>query len=186
MDMKKICLALIGAESEAEVDKILASVPEMNDPNNWLPLDRRETNYNVTTNQSASGPKAATELMTNMVDALLLKQARIKGIDPRATGAPETMYGAVERFFGLKGGRMINVDDADWLSDFAAKNLVVGITGARSKSEGFPCYTFADNGEGQNPEEFEDTFLSLSKGNKKDIRFVQGKFNMGSSGVLRA
>ena len=69
-------------------------------------------------------------------------------------------------------------------SDFAAKNLVVGITGARSKSEGFPCYTFADNGEGQNPEEFEDTFLSLSKGNKKDIRFVQGKFNMGSSGVL--
>ena len=28
------------------------------------------------------------------------------------------------------------------------------------------------------------TFLSLSKGNKSDIPFVQGKYNMGSSGVL--
>ncbi len=41
------------------------------------------------------------------------------------------------------------------------------------------------NGEGQNPTDFEDTFLSLSTGNKKNIAFVQGKFNMGSSGVLR-
>jgi hypothetical protein len=183
VDMKKICLALINAESEEAVDAILASIPEMKDPKNWVPLDRRETNYNVTTNQQASGPKAATELMTNMVDAVLLKHARMKGLDPRGKGAPDTMYEAVERFFGLKGGRMIN-ESNQWLSDFAAKNLIVGISGARSKREGFPCYTFADNGEGQNAEEFEDTFLSLSKGNKKDIRFVQGKFNMGSSGVL--
>ena len=37
---------------------------------------------------------------------------------------------------------------------------------------------------GQSPEVFESTFLSLSSGNKKDIPFVQGKYNMGSSGVL--
>src|SRR5260370_1430338 len=30
----------------------------------------------------------------------------------------------------------------------------------------------------------ESTFLSLSTGNKKDIPVVQGKYNMGSSGVL--
>jgi hypothetical protein len=183
MDMKKICLALIAAESEEQVDEILAGIPEMNDAKNWVPLDRRETNYNVTTNQQASGPKAATELMTNMVDAILLKHARMKGIDPRSSTAPETMHDAVEQFFGLKGGRMIN-EDRKWLADFASKNLVVGITGARTKAKGFPCYTFADNGEGQDADEFDDTFLSLSKGNKKDIHFVQGKFNMGSSGVL--
>jgi expansin (peptidoglycan-binding protein) len=66
MDMKKVCLAVIGAESENEVATILGSTPEMLEPNNWVPLDRRETNHNVTTNQQAYGPKAASELMTNM------------------------------------------------------------------------------------------------------------------------
>jgi len=51
--------------------------------------------------------------------------------------------------------------------------------------EGLPCFTFIDNGEGQTPEYFPNTFLSLSAGTKKTIPFVQGKFNMGSSGVLR-
>jgi hypothetical protein len=41
-----------------------------------------------------------------------------------------------------------------------------------------------DNGEGQHPRDFKTTFLSLSTDNKKDIPFVQGKYNMGSSGVL--
>ena len=184
MNSKDICLKLLDAQSEQEVNAIIASVPEMNDPKNWTPLDRRETNYNVTTNQQASGPKAATELMTNMVDAILLKEARKANIDPKAADAPQSMYAAVAKFFNLKGGRMLNADSAKWLSDFGSKNLVVGITGARKKSEGLPCYTFADNGEGQNADEFEDTFLSLSSGNKKDVPFVQGKFNMGSSGVL--
>lgn len=177
-------LALLAAENEAAVQAIIVASPFLSDPQNWLPLDGRETNYNVTTNQQTSGPKAATELMTNMVDAMLLKACREKGIDPRdAAKAPQTMHTAVERFFGYKGGKLLNADENE-LRDFASKNLVVGVTGARTKTDGYPCYTFADNGEGQDGDSFEDTFLSLSKGNKKDIPFVQGKFNMGSSGVL--
>lgn len=184
-DAGAVVRELLAAESEADVQAIVESRSELSDPRNWLPLDGRETNYNVTTNQQASGPKAATELMTNMVDAMLLKACRLKGIDPRDTRkAPQTMHEAVEKFFGYKGGKLVNADSDLALSDFASKNLLVGITGARTKADGYPCYTFADNGEGQTPENFEDTFLSLSKGNKKDIPFVQGKFNMGSSGVL--
>jgi hypothetical protein len=41
-----------------------------------------------------------------------------------------------------------------------------------------------DNGEGQGPDRFEETFLSLVSGNKKNIHFVQGKYNMGGSGAL--
>ncbi|RYE37718.1 MAG: hypothetical protein EOP48_28260, partial [Sphingobacteriales bacterium] len=41
-----------------------------------------------------------------------------------------------------------------------------------------------DNGEGQHPERFEDTFLSLMRGNKNEIHFVQGKYNMGGSGAI--
>ena len=41
-----------------------------------------------------------------------------------------------------------------------------------------------DNGEGQRPENFESSFLSLLRGNKNDILFVQGKYNMGGSGAI--
>ena len=40
-------------------------------------------------------------------------------------------------------------------------------------------------GEGQTPERMPDTFLSLTKSNKLRIPFVQGKFNMGGTGRLR-
>jgi len=41
-----------------------------------------------------------------------------------------------------------------------------------------------DNGEGQHPQDFPDTFLSLLRGNKNDIKFVQGKYNMGGAGAI--
>jgi hypothetical protein len=115
-----------------------------------------------------------------------MKQAYQKGIDPRGKTAPRTMYQAVDKLIKpLRGGKLVNLDPSDpWLRDFAQKNLVIGVTGAKSLRTGLPCYTFVDNGEGQRPEEFERTFLSLSEGNKKNIPFVQGKYNMGSSGVL--
>ena len=124
--------------------------------------------------------------MTNMVDAVLMKHALRKGIDPRGKNAPATMHEAVDTLIKkLRGGKLTSLESKDpWLRSFAQSNLVIGVTGARSKRKGLPCYTFVDNGEGQHPEDFENTFLSLSTGNKKDIPFVQGKYNMGSSGVL--
>ncbi len=187
MDGRRVCLSLLAAESETDVQAVIDSTPYMSVPDNWKPLDNRETNFNVTSNQASDGGKALTELMTNMVDAVLTKHAYLKGIDPRGKDAPPTMYEAVDRLIkNLRGGRLVNLDPKDpWLRDFAQKNLIIGITGAKTKKEGLPCYTFVDNGEGQNPEDFGDTFLSLSAGNKKSIPFVQGKYNMGSSGVLR-
>lgn len=121
-----------------------------------------------------------------MVDAVLMKHALLKGIDPRGKDAPRTMHQAVDVLIKpLHGGKLTNLDPNDpWLRQFAQSNLVIGVTGARTRRTGLPCYTFVDNGEGQNPAVFESTFLSLSSGNKSDIPFVQGKYNMGSSGVL--
>jgi hypothetical protein len=185
-DTKELCLRFLYAESEQAVQKILESVPEMASSRNWRPLDRRETNFNITSNQASDGGKALTELMTNMVDAVLLKCARMKNVDPLGKHVPKTMYDAVDKFVkNLRGGKLVNLEPNDpWLRDFAQKNLLIGITGAKSARAGLPCYTFVDNGEGQSPGDFENTFLSLSSGNKKDIPFVQGKYNMGSSGVL--
>lgn len=188
MDSKAICLALLAAESEEAVQKIIDSVPEMCDLTNWGAIDARESNFNVVTNQASTGGKAATELMTNMVDAILTRQAYEQGIDPKnRKEAPRSMYEAVDRLVvNLRGGKLVNADET-WLKDFASKNLIVGISGSREttrKSPEWPCYTFADNGEGQHPADFKNTFLSLSARNKSDIPFVQGKYNMGSSGVL--
>ncbi len=185
-DPRALCRRLLDAESENEVLAVIDSVPEMTSQKNWRPLDGRETNFNITSNQASDGGKALTELMTNMVDAVLMKHALKKGIDPRGKKAPATMHEAVDKLIkNLRGGKLTSLDAKDdWLRSFAQSNLIIGVTGARSKRKGLPCYTFVDNGEGQEPEKFVDTFLSLSTGNKKDIPFVQGKYNMGSSGVL--
>ncbi|MBP0496016.1 hypothetical protein [Roseomonas indoligenes] len=186
IDSKALCLSLLAAESEAEIQAIIEGDLLLRDPSHWKPLDGRETNFNVMSNQASDGGKALTELMTNMVDAVLMRHAYEKGIDPKGPAAPKTMYEAIDRLIKpLRGGKLVNLDPRDpWLRDFAQKNLVIGVTGAKSKKEGLPCYTFADNGEGQQPQDFERTFLSLKEGNKASIQFVQGKYNMGSSGVL--
>ena len=185
-DSETTCLTLLDCNSENEVESIVRSTPAMSDCA-WKPLDRRETNFNITSNQASDGGKALTELMTNMVDAVLLKYAHEKHIDPKGASAPQTMYSAVETLIDIKhlrGGRLVDADDESSLRAFALEHLIIGVTGGSTKKEGFPCFTFIDNGEGQHPEHFEETFLSLSAGNKKDIPFVQGKYNMGSSGVL--
>jgi hypothetical protein len=60
-------------------------------------------------------------------------------------------------------------------------NICVVSTGSKTN----PCYSIIDKGEGQIPEKFQDTFLSLGKSNKLRIPFVQGKFNQGGTGVLQ-
>lgn len=177
---------MLECEGEDSVQVIVEGTPFLSNARNWRCLDDRETNFNVTSNQASDGGKALTELMTNMVDATLMKHALQQKVPLRGKGAPQTMYAAVDKLIkNLRGGKLVNLEPRDpWLRDFAQKNLVIGITGAKNKDEGLPCYTFVDNGEGQQPEDFPGTFLSLSAGTKKSIPFVQGKFNMGSSGVL--
>ena len=192
MDSYDVCRELLRAESEEAVQKIVRSVPEMKDSNNWQPIDNKLNNFSTISNQASNSPKALTELMTNMVDAVLMKKCYEGDIDPYGKDAPQTMYEAVERFVmeqdqvRIRGGKLANMDPKDpFLSEFAIKNLVVGITGAKTEKDGRPCYTFVDNGEGQTGDTFESTFLSLSGIHKSRIPFVQGKYSMGSSGVLQ-
>ena len=57
-------------------------------------------------------------------------------------------------------------------------------TGNRPE-DGYASYSVFDFGEGQTPRKMPSTFLSISEKNKIKIPFVQGQFNMGSTGVLR-
>ena len=175
-------MALLRAESEEEVSRVLDEAETSAGAISWGLLDDRETNFNVVTNQASTGAKALTELCTNMVDAILLRHAYEAGIDPTSDAAPQSVTEAVRELVHLSGapsGILAEVDDPKYLREYAESNLVIGVTGV-----GDPCFTFVDAGEGQRPEDFEDTFLSLSSGRKSKIPFVQGKYNMGSAGVL--
>src|SRR5256714_15453560 len=125
MRSKEICFQLLTAESEKEIQRIIEGTPELKKASNWRPLDNRETNFNVTSNQASDGGKALTELMTNMVDAVLMKYAYLKGIDPRGPLAPSSMYEAVDTLVKrMRGGKLVNLGAGDpWLRDFAQKNL---------------------------------------------------------------
>ena len=180
---KNLGLRLLAADTEAEVQSIIDGDAAMCDDSNWHPLDGRDTNFNVVGNQSSNGGKAATELMTNMVDAILTRRCLEENIDPKSEKAPRTMYRAVDKFIRQMSGGKIIREDMKWVRDYARENLVIGVTGGRKRGIR-PSYTFCDNGEGQNPQEFPRTFLSLTAKNKSEIPFVQGKYNMGSSGVL--
>ncbi len=66
----------------------------------------------------------------------------------------------------------------------AEKSVLIGIKRTGRKNDLCPNYTIVDFGEGQNHGDFEKTFLSLGEKNKEGIPFVQGRFNMGSTGSI--
>ncbi|MCL8001031.1 hypothetical protein M8994_22830, partial [Brucella sp. 21LCYQ03] len=138
-------------------------------------LSGNENNYGVIENQQASPIAALIEKITNSIDATLMRRCYEANIDPKSDDAPKTMEEARERFFphyknwDLTGPRKSQ-----------AKNIQILADGPKLNSS----LTIYDNGEGQHPKDLEDTFLSLLRGNKNEIHFVQGKYNMGGSGAI--
>ena len=89
------------------------------------------------------------------------------------------MEQAAEQFFNIpKGdiGELLNKDRAQMARD----NIQIIATGNGDK----PDLMIYDYGEGQHPDNFKNTFLSIANNNKTDIPFVQGKYNMGSTGAV--
>lgn len=186
MNSDELCFAILRADTEEVVSQILDDHLESVGQVDWHPIDARESNFNVVTNQAATGGKALTELCTNMVDAILLRRAYERGIEPESPNAPQSVIAAVKDLVRLKGapsGILAEVDDVRYLKEFSEEHLVIGVTGQSGRGTK-PSFTFVDAGEGQHGADFRDTFLSLSSGRKSKIPFVQGKYNMGSSGVL--
>lgn len=144
----------------------------------WRPLGGSTANYGIVHSQQSDPVNALCEKPINSMDHVLLKACRLAGADPEGRGTPRTMRRAVEKYLGVRGG------DFDALpaeqADEMARNVMIVADGPRER----PNIAVADRGEGQRPEDFEVTLLSLQRGNKNAIRFVQGKYNMGGTGVL--
>ena len=186
---KKISDLLLKAESATDVKAIL-NEPELDywfaNESNWKPYGGREKNWDTVGNQQANAVGSLVELITNAIDAILLRKAREEGLkDVRSPEAPQSMFEAVKRYFPqVIEGRIANLG-AKQRTELAEKCVVIGVKRASRINSKYPTYTIIDRGDGQLPDDFPKTFLSLSERNKEGISFVQGKFNMGSTGSLR-
>ena len=188
-DYKKLALSLLAANSAADVRAIVEAPTHkqfFGAAANWRNYGDEEKNWDRAGSQQNNAIGALTELITNAQDAVLTRKAKESGIeDLRGKKAPQTMFEAVKRFFPQTVEGRLHSLDASALTELAEKTIVVGVKRVDKRQTTCPNYTIVDFGEGQNPKDFPDTFLSLSKSNKEGIPFVQGKFNMGSTGCLR-
>jgi hypothetical protein len=155
-------------------------------PSNWKPYGGRPKNWDTVGNQQANAIGALVELITNGTDAILMRKAREAGIaDFRSEAAPQSMFDAVKKFFpSVVEGRIANLSPTQ-RTQLAEDCVLIGVKRAERINSKYPTYTVIDFGDGQLPDDFPNTFLSLSERNKEGIPFVQGKFNMGSTGSLR-
>ncbi|MBK1442678.1 hypothetical protein JHJ32_21945 [Parapedobacter sp. ISTM3] len=172
---RKLFKDIFQCHTEEEIDICIGSQFEIFQQKNWFPLGGNENNYGVIENQQASPIAALIEKITNSIDATLMRKCYEAGIDPKSADAPKSMDEARERFFpdyknwDLTGPRKLQAKHIQILADGPKLNSSI---------------TIYDNGEGQHPEDLESTFLSLLRGNKNEIHFVQGKYNMGGSGAI--
>ncbi|MGA2806128.1 MAG: hypothetical protein ABSF89_17370 [Acidimicrobiales bacterium] len=177
------------ADTEAEVVALLHEAGYWDDPGAWRLFGDNDNNYAPIGNQQSEAIAALIEKVINGIDARLMNACREHGIDPESPDAPRSMREAVARFFEGKaalssevGGRISSWPDEK--STAEGRLLTVAATGNMPKDGQFSI-SIADQGEGQEPDSFPTTFMSLQRNNKLHVFFVQGKFNMGGTGALQ-
>lgn len=171
---------LYHSKNEEDVDKVIQKyIDTFNKVSNWRPLGGHENNFGVIENQQASPIAALIEKITNSIDAILMKQAYLNKVDPKSSHSPKSMLDAVTAFFPNSKNWDLSVERKRQAEELQI--IADGYYKERGKNTSLTIY---DNGEGQHPEDFERTFLSLLRGNKNEIPFVQGKYNMGGTGAI--
>lgn len=186
MNEQELCLALLKCDAEDEVVALLTQAGYWGDRDAWRYFGDLENNWSTIGNQQSSPHAALVEKLVNAVDATLMGHCYAAGIDPTAIEAPRSMRAAVAQFFD--DTTLEQSPHAGLIRNWPANKrtqAAQSITLVASGSKGKPCFTIADAGEGQTPDDMPNTLLSLTRTNKLRIPFVQGKFNMGGTGVFK-
>jgi hypothetical protein len=184
----KLALALLNAESEDEVVHLLKAAGYWDQPGAWRYYGDDELNWNRAGNQQARADFAVNEKLVNTIDSRLMLECMLAGISPEDENAPKSMREAVNRFIEKSWSGTLKVTGGrveEWPAKMrtqVAEGISVFTTGNKGLK---PCVNIADLGEGQTPEAFPLTLLSLGKRNKFKVRFAQGKYGQGSSGAIR-
>lgn len=164
----KLCLRLMMAESENEVEKILRDEGLWDDLEYWRSYGDINMNRSIVGNQQSSPVAALVEKLVNSLDAVLSYHCQKNGVDPKGPDAPRTMLQAVEQFFGIPEGKIQNLTPGERTK--FADNIQLVATGSKKN----PNFIIADKGEGQHPSEFQDTFLSLLRETRPVFHLCRG------------
>lgn len=175
MDFESLFWELFRADTETAVTAVVERHAQFGDSENWRPYGKIESNFGVVENQQASPIPALVEKIINSIDAILTRRCHEEGIDPRSNAAPRSVDDAVALFFPDSGNW-----DLRKFRRMQAESIQIIADGPRFETS----LLIYDDGEGQHPHDFEDTFLSLLRGNKNEIHFVQGQYNMGGAGAI--
>ena len=186
---RALCEALIRADSEAEVEAVLRDAGYWDDIDAWSVFGANPANASVIGGQQEAPEAALVEKIVNSIDARLLDACRQRGLDPRSVdGLPPSGLEAVSSWFdhGMNTSQVSRAGNvvawAPGKREEQADRITVAATGP---TDGYASVSIADDGEGQEPDDFAETFCSLNTGNKRSIPFVQGKHTMGGTGALR-
>lgn len=179
MQLKDLCLALVQCESEDEVIDLLKKEKYWDNLENWQLFGNDENNYSIIGNQQSKPEAAIVEKLINSVDAMLMGECFKRDIKPDSDAAPQSIKDALVKYYKIFDGKLTNVSPKE--RSQLSENIGFVATGQKTN----PNYAIFDKGEGQSPSRLHDTILSIRKSNKLRIPFVQGKFNMGGTGVFR-
>ena len=189
---RQLCEELILADTEDRVVELLQRAGYWEEDQAWRLLGDNVNNFSVVGNQQSDAIGALAEKIVNSIDARLINEARMYGVDPEGKDAPSSIREAVSRF--VEGNQTYDPDRHGlirfWdpkLRSTEADRITLTATGSRPRRGRRlqASLTIADQGEGQTPDDFPYTFMSLQRSNKLRIQFVQGKFNMGGTGALQ-
>ena len=111
--MKDLCLKLLRAETEEEVIEIVKKYGYWDDRSLWKPYGDIPNNRSIVGNQQSFSVAALVEKLVNSIDAILMSECYQKGVDPKSLEAPKSMREAAELFFGIKDGRIQNLDQSE-------------------------------------------------------------------------
>ena len=187
-NLRKLCIDIATKEDGQEVIEILKQHNLWDNEENWRVVgykseqDNLLNNHSIIGSQQSNAANALVEKLINSGDSALILNCLENGINPESDDAPKNMKEAVSNFFDVKDGRWVDTPTAK-KRELAEKYCNLVVTGEKGRNAN-PTYTIIDSAEGQEPHDFHKTFLSLTQKNKSGIRFVQGKFGMGSYGAV--
>ena len=184
-ETREMCLRLLHADSESEVIQILREKGFWEKELAWRYYGDEESNFSTIGNQQSRPEAALVEKVVNSVDAVLMNACWLSGLPPQNIAAPHSIHEAVALYFGGDSSKQETLGHIGYWPTQKRTHVSRLITIAATGERASPSFTIADAGEGQTPRKMPETLLDLSHKNKIDVHFVQGKFNMGGTGVLQ-
>ncbi len=181
MNYKSLCIELAKCEHSDDLIEVLKNKGLWDNVGKyWRQIggDENANTHSTVGNQGSTPSSAIVEKLVNCGDSALMcmcKESNLEG-----SSFPNSVNDARIKLFGVPEGKW-SLAQEELKRSIASKFCNLVVTGKKGDK---PTISIIDNAEGQDPKDFETTFLSLTRGNKAAIPFVQGRFGMGSQGAL--